>query len=120
MAPRYSRSQVSQGEADGERDHLLLPAGEGGKAAAAGLTPALNVELLLRVARRQTLDRAEDAVEFIAQLKSDLQIPPLSQYGVLEVDYPEIIVKAASSSSMKGNPVMLTPDEMYTILELSQ
>ncbi len=63
---------------------------------------------------------AEDAVEFIAQLKSDLQIPPLSQFGVLEVDYPEIIVKAASSSSMKGNPVILTPDEMYTILELSQ
>lgn len=63
---------------------------------------------------------AEDAVKFIAQLKSDLQIPPLSQFGVLEVDYPEIIVKAASSSSMKGNPVILTPDEMYTILELSQ
>jgi len=63
---------------------------------------------------------AEDAVKFIAQLKSDLQISPLSQFGVLEVDYPEIIVKAASSSSMKGNPVMLTPDEMYTILELSQ
>ncbi|MBE9473263.1 MAG: iron-containing alcohol dehydrogenase [Chloroflexi bacterium] len=63
---------------------------------------------------------AEDAVEFIEQLKSDLQIPPLSQFGVLEVDYPEIIVKAASSSSMKGNPVSLTPDEMYTILELSQ
>ena len=63
---------------------------------------------------------AEDAVEFIAQLKSDLQIHPLSQFGVLEVDYPEIIVKAASSSSMKGNPVMLTPEEMYTILELSQ
>ncbi len=65
-------------------------------------------------------NNAEDAVEFIEQLKSDLQIPPLSQFGVLEVDYPEIIVKAASSSSMKGNPVMLTPDEMYTILELSQ
>jgi alcohol dehydrogenase class IV len=63
---------------------------------------------------------AEDTVEYIAQLKSDLQIPPLSQFGVLEVDYPEIIVKAASSSSMKGNPVLLTPDEMYTILELSQ
>lgn len=63
---------------------------------------------------------AEAAVEFIVQLKSDLQIPPLSQFGVLEVDYPEIIVKAARSSSMKGNPVILTPDEMYTILELSQ
>jgi alcohol dehydrogenase class IV len=63
---------------------------------------------------------AEGAVKFIAQLKSDLQIPPLSQFGVLEEDYPEIIVKAASSSSMKGNPVILTPDEMYTILELSQ
>lgn len=63
---------------------------------------------------------AEDVVEFIAQLKSDFQIPPLSQFGVIEEDYPEIIVKAASSSSMKGNPVNLTPDEMYTILELSQ
>jgi alcohol dehydrogenase class IV len=63
---------------------------------------------------------AEDAVEFIEQLNSELKIPPLSQFGVLEADYPEIIVKAASSSSMKGNPVTLTPDEMYMILELSQ
>jgi alcohol dehydrogenase class IV len=63
---------------------------------------------------------AGDAVEFIEQLNSELKIPPLSQFGVLEADYPEIIVKAASSSSMKGNPVTLTPDEMYMILELSQ
>jgi hypothetical protein len=37
----------------------------------------------------------------------------------MEDAFPEIIVKAASSSSMKGNPIFLNPDEMYEILELA-
>lgn len=64
--------------------------------------------------------KPEDVIDFTRQLTSDLNIQTLSQLGVLETDYPEIIVKAAGSSSMKGNPVPLTPDEMYKILELSQ
>lgn len=64
--------------------------------------------------------KPEDVIDFTRQLTSDLNIQTLSHLGVLETDYPEIIVKAAGSSSMKGNPVPLTPDEMYKILELSQ
>ena len=63
---------------------------------------------------------AEDAISFTQQLNSDLNIPSLSNLGVLDTDYPEIIAKAAGASSMKGNPILLTPDEMFKILEISQ
>jgi alcohol dehydrogenase class IV len=32
-------------------------------------------------------------------------------------DFDDLITKAAAASSMKGNPVALTPNEMRTILE---
>jgi alcohol dehydrogenase class IV len=63
--------------------------------------------------------RAEEAVDFIWQLNLDLSIPTLSNYGVTEDAFPEIIVKAAGSSSMKGNPILLNPDELYSILEMA-
>ena len=62
---------------------------------------------------------AEDVVEFIWQLNRDLSLPSLSKFGIMEDAFPEIIVKAAGSSSMKGNPILLNPDEMYAILELA-
>ena len=63
--------------------------------------------------------KAEDVIEFIWQLNRDLSLPSLSKFGIMEDAFPEIIVKAASSSSMKGNPILLNPDEMYEILELA-
>jgi alcohol dehydrogenase class IV len=63
--------------------------------------------------------KAEDVIEFIWQLNRDLSLPSLSKFGIMEDAFPEIIVKAAGSSSMKGNPILLNPDEMYAILELA-
>ena len=63
--------------------------------------------------------KAEEAVDFIWQLNVDLSIPPLSKYGVTEDAFPEIIVKAAGSSSMKGNPILLNPDELISIMEMA-
>lgn len=84
-----------------------------------------NLEILARYARIAQIlnnDRnstAEDLVGILQNLTSELNIPPLSKLGVKENDFPEIITKAASSSSMKGNPVVLNSNEMNDILEMS-
>jgi alcohol dehydrogenase class IV len=60
---------------------------------------------------------ADDGVEWVRQLVSDLHIAPLRAYGLQARDMPEVVEKAAKASSMKGNPIVLTPDELRWILE---
>jgi alcohol dehydrogenase class IV len=62
---------------------------------------------------------AQDMIGFVRRLSEQLEIPPLAEHGISEEDFPEIIVKAAGSSSMKGNPVDLNPDELYSIMEMA-
>ncbi|MDZ4769294.1 MAG: iron-containing alcohol dehydrogenase [Chloroflexota bacterium] len=45
------------------------------------------------------------------------QIPPLASYGIQESHLDEIAQKSAGSSSMKGNPIVLTHDELMWILQ---
>jgi alcohol dehydrogenase class IV len=59
---------------------------------------------------------ADDGVAWVGELCQALQIPPLASYGVTEEGFPTLIEKASVSSSMKGNPIKLTPDEMGEIL----
>jgi alcohol dehydrogenase class IV len=60
---------------------------------------------------------AQDGVSWMQALCTTLDIPPLSAYGITEDDFPLVIEKAARSSSMKGNPVELTAEEMEEILK---
>jgi alcohol dehydrogenase class IV len=61
--------------------------------------------------------RAEDAVPWLEELCGDLQIPRLGAYGIVPADFPALADRAARSSSMKGNPVKLTNQELVGILE---
>ncbi len=58
----------------------------------------------------------EDGVRWIADLVKSMQIKGLSAYGMKKEDFPMIIEKSAVSSSMKGNCIKLTPEEMEEIL----
>jgi alcohol dehydrogenase class IV len=60
---------------------------------------------------------ADDGADWVADLCAALSIPPLRIYGIAESDLPEIVEKSAVASSMQGNPVKLTADEMRSILE---
>ena len=60
---------------------------------------------------------AEDAVRWTAEICKRLEIPPLRAYGVTEADIPLLVEKAAQASSMKGNPIVLTPEELRQIIE---
>jgi alcohol dehydrogenase class IV len=59
---------------------------------------------------------AEDGVRWIADLVRRLEIPPLRTYGVTEGDIPDVVAKAAKASSMKGNAIDLTTEELAAIL----
>lgn len=58
----------------------------------------------------------EDAAAWLDALAEELMVPPLTTYAVDPSTFPEIAEKASKASSMKGNPVPLTPDELIAIL----
>ncbi|MEY4385197.1 MAG: hypothetical protein RLY20_480 [Verrucomicrobiota bacterium] len=59
---------------------------------------------------------ASDGVRWLAELVRDLEIAPLSRYGILESHVDELVEKATAASSMKGNPLPLTADELKAAL----
>jgi alcohol dehydrogenase class IV len=78
--------------------------------------PALRrYDEIARLLTRQPHAIADDAVLWIANLCDRLEIPPLRTYGVTEADIPDLTEKAAQTSSMKGNPIQLTAEEVREI-----
>ena len=45
-----------------------------------------------------------------------LEIKPLAAYGIEEKNFTDIVVKARKASSMKGNPIELTHEELLAVL----
>lgn len=109
----------------------MFPAPHG--AVCAALLPyvmAMNVQALQRsgrsverydeVARILTGDssaKANDGVRWVGELVRDLNISKLSAYGISATHVPELVAKAANASSMKANPVVLSPDDLVEILQ---
>jgi alcohol dehydrogenase class IV len=59
---------------------------------------------------------AEDGAAAAGRLCEQLQVPSLGSYGVREEQFAHLVEAALRASSMKANPVLLTPDEMNEIL----
>lgn len=59
---------------------------------------------------------AQDGIAWVQELVEALNVPPLSSYGLSPNNLDTLIEKASRSSSMKGNPIELTPAEMEQIL----
>ncbi len=62
---------------------------------------------------------ANDSAVWASNLVAELEIPSLSEFGLTIKDFPGLVKKAKVSSSMKGNPVELTEDQLLRILEMS-
>jgi alcohol dehydrogenase class IV len=62
---------------------------------------------------------AEAGVEWVRALCRDLSIRSLRAYDVSPDDVPDLVKKGAVASSMKGNPIALTPAELEEILTQS-
>ncbi len=59
---------------------------------------------------------ADAGVEWVQKLVAELPIPKLGAYGIREEHVADIVAKAANASSMKANPIALTPDELAQTL----
>jgi alcohol dehydrogenase class IV len=62
---------------------------------------------------------ADDGVAWVAALVSALSVPGLAHWGAGRGDVPGLVERAARASSMKGNPVVLTADELEEIATAS-
>lgn len=61
--------------------------------------------------------KPEDGVEWAARLVEDLHIPRLGEYELRRDQLDEVVEKSQKASSMKGNPLVLTEEELHRILE---
>ena len=59
---------------------------------------------------------ADGTVEWIEAVCADLQVPALSAWGVLEEERDDLIAKSQAASSMKGNPVEFSDEELRGVL----
>jgi alcohol dehydrogenase class IV len=58
-----------------------------------------------------------DGVRWVASLCRQLEVPPLRTYGVQNRHIPMLVGAARQTSSMKGNPIALTDQELTEILD---
>jgi alcohol dehydrogenase class IV len=60
---------------------------------------------------------AEDGAVWVRNLCRELNIHPLREFGVSTRDAEPLADKAAKASSMKGNPIALTREELIEVVE---
>lgn len=99
---------------------LLAPAAEVNLAALAERAPdSPAVARYQEAARLLTGDPAASADALGPWLREFLRqfpVPGLARHGVKEADFDAVVAAAAQASSMKGNPVLLTPAELRQVL----
>lgn len=57
-----------------------------------------------------------DGIEWMHRTCEALRIPKLGAYGVRPEDVPEVVERAIEASSMKGNPVVLSRQQLSAVL----
>jgi alcohol dehydrogenase class IV len=60
--------------------------------------------------------RAADGITWVYELCRQMQIPPLAVYGLKASQFQEVVTQSQKASSMKGNPIVLTAEELLEIL----
>jgi alcohol dehydrogenase class IV len=63
--------------------------------------------------------RADNGVEWVRQLVEHMKIRPLRDYGMKSEYFPVLAEKSTKANSMKANPIVLTHEELISILEQS-
>lgn len=60
--------------------------------------------------------QAADGVAWIARLCEELEVPRLATFGVTPAAFGELVRRARASSSMKGNPIALSEEELLRLV----
>ena len=72
---------------------------------------------IARIVTAEPCAKAADGVAWVRDLCRQLKVAPLADHGIEAPDLPVIVDKAGKASSMKGNPIELTTDELLEILQ---
>lgn len=59
---------------------------------------------------------ARDGLAWVRALVLDFRIPGLSEHGMTRADIPVLVAKAQRASSMKGNPIPLSAEDLAQVL----
>ena len=87
----------------------------------AASSPALaRYDEIARLLTGMATAQAIDGLAWVQELCAALKTPPLAEFALKEQDFPTVVAKSGKSSSMKGNPVTLTDDELMEILKKGQ
>jgi len=79
----------------------------------------LTFDEVARVVTGKHTASAEEAARWLRDLVEDLGVPTLSAYGVRDEDVARVVGAARQASSMQGNPITLTVDELEEALRVS-
>ncbi len=60
--------------------------------------------------------KAKDGIDWVRNINEHFNMPTLRDLNVKKEDFDEIVEKSKNSSSMKGNPIALTSDQLRNIL----
>jgi alcohol dehydrogenase class IV len=95
---------------------LLPPVMAANRAALAERAPA-SPSLARYRELNDLLARGNDAASWVADLTAALAIPKLAAMGVKRDEIPLLVEKAKAASSMRGNPIALTDEELTNIAQ---
>lgn len=62
----------------------------------------------------------EDGIRWVREVVTELGVRTLESYGVTAADLPELVRRGQRASSMKGNPIALTEEELLAVLVASR
>ena len=74
---------------------------------------------LAGILTRSTKARAEDGISWVRDLCQTLQVESLAQLGLNSADFPAVVAASQKASSMQGNPIRLTEEELLEILQMA-
>jgi alcohol dehydrogenase class IV len=96
--------------ATAEKNHDAIKARDPGN-------PALpKFEEVAKLILQDKTGTIEEGLERLKAISMQMFVPGLAEYGIKASDFPEIVSKAKNASSMKGNPILLTDEELHAIL----
>lgn len=102
-----------------------------GTVCAALLPPVMEVNIKVLKQQNQSLEKynevaqiltgnsnahATDGIQWAKNMVEYLKIPHLSAFGLSVSSFPELVDKAKKASSMKGNPVLLSNEQLLKVL----
>jgi alcohol dehydrogenase class IV len=74
---------------------------------------------LARMLTRSDRARAEDGISWVRNLCQTLQVESLAQLGLNKADFSAVVTNSQKASSMRGNPIRLTEEELLEILHIA-